>query len=120
MTTGIDTALTEITDALAAVGPEYQGLLEFKQFNLRPDTAREVTEAITDYARRLGLMAAVRDALTALVNDGYPALAVRAIAESAFEELQTDAANIEAALKKFSSNQASALAITSGDPVPKT
>jgi hypothetical protein len=119
MATGIDTAHTELSDALAAVGPEYEGLLDYQRLNLKPDTRREVDEAINDYARRQQLMLNALNALEALINDGYPDLAVRAIAGAAFEDLQSNAASIEAALKKFSSNQASGMTLTGGTPEPK-
>jgi hypothetical protein len=119
MATEVSTALDELHDALGDVGPEYEGLLDYQRLNLKPDTRREVDEAINDYSRRLGLMNAAQAALEALVNDGYPDLSVRAIAATAFEDLQANAASIEAALKKFSSNQASALTVTAGEPQPK-
>lgn len=119
MATTIDSAHTELNDALAAVGPEYEGLLDYQRLNLKPDTQREISEAIADYSRRLGLMETARVALDALVNDGYPDLSVRAIAAVAFEDLQANAASIEAALKKFSSNQATGMTLSGGTPVPK-
>jgi hypothetical protein len=114
MATAVDQALDEIDARLAVLEPQYEGLQDFARLNLHPDTRREIEQSIEQYDRRLAVLRVAKEALERLRADGHPDLDVREIVDSAFRDLQDNAATIQAALAQFSSGQAAGLRLSSG------
>lgn len=116
MATAVDAALAEVNAALASLAPPREGLKDFDRLNIHPDTQAIVRESIVLFDQRWDLLQQLKGSLEAILNDGYPTLAVRQIPASAFEDLKDNAATIEAAFATFSEATATALGLSSGIP----
>jgi len=119
MATAVEQALQEIVTKMAIVAPQHEGLRDYSRLNISPETRTEVTAAITVYDRRVTVMLAAKNALTALLADGYPDLDIREVSAAVLADLKENAATIEAALAQFGSNQAAAIVSTAGPAEPK-
>ena len=114
MPTAVDQALEEIAAALLVMGPQHEGLRDFARLNLAESTLTEIRVSISQYDRRLALLLNAKAALFALVGDGHPALDIREIPASAYDDLRTNAATIEAALAQFGSAIAVSIGLEEG------
>ena len=119
MATQVEAALDELREALAALAPQLEGLRDYAKLELTSATAKEVATGIKEYDRRNKLMNAAVDALTVLMNDGYPDMAIRQVTGDVLAELEGNALTIAAALSRFESNQATSLGPTIGKVEPK-
>jgi hypothetical protein len=119
MITAVAAGLAEIVSTLATIQPQHEGLRDFGRLNLKPATQVEVTASLEQYDRRVHLLAVAQAALEALLDDGYPELAPREVAETALKDLQENARTIDAALQQFASNSATALGLDATDTEPK-
>lgn len=117
--TAVEMAIKEITDLLAVFAPQHEGLRDYDRLNLHDDTHIEVRKSIAAYDRREAYLNAAIAALTGLMADGHPDIPVRTIDISELQDLQANAATIEAALLRFASNAAVDMAISGGNVVPK-
>ena len=109
--TKVDEAIVEIEAALAAMAPEHEGLRDFARLNLEPATLATVQSFTAAYDKRFAALTAALTKCRLLIEDGYPELALREIADSEFKDLQANAATIEAALAKFGSSKAVTLGL---------
>lgn len=115
----VDTAITELQIGLTDLAPTHEGLRDFSRLNLRPETQADVQASIQVYDRRTGLMNAALDALTRLVADGYPALAISEVGPAVLADLEANKATIDAALGQFTATVPHTLGLTAGVPEPK-
>jgi hypothetical protein len=114
MDTVVPAALAEIQAALEKLKPEHEGLRDLSRLNLLPDTQREVRLSLDQYDRRVQKLTAAKAPLDALLADGYPDLAPRAIADAALQDIQDNVDTIAAARAQFVSNAPTALNLAAG------
>lgn len=119
MATQVENAIKEITDLLAVFAPQHEGLRDYDRLNLNEDTHIEVRKSIAAYDRRESFLNAALAALNGLMADGHPDIPVRDISLSEYQDLQANAATIEAALLRFATNAATNLALAGGSVVEK-
>ena len=113
-------ALTEITDNLSEITPQFEGFRDFASLNLQGVTRDVVMERLETYNRRSGLLARARDALQKLLDDGYPEIPVQVVSTEVFADLQDNVRTISAAFTKVTGpNPASNLNLTPGAPENK-
>lgn len=117
--TAVAAARDEVAAAVAALAPILEGLRDYARLNLGADTAAIVAQEIHDYERRLALLQTTLTALNALLGDDYPNLPVREVEQAVYDDLQTQADTIAAALAKFAPNMATTLGLSAGEPEPK-
>jgi hypothetical protein len=110
----VQDAITEIDGILTTLLPQREGLADFARLNLQPHTMEEVTVSIHLYDLRIGLLQTAKTALERLLLDGHPDMATREIDLSALNDLQANAATIEAALATFASNAAQGMNLSAG------
>ena len=116
MATKVDEALAEINTELARIEPIHEGLRDYALLDITPDTLSAVNAAIAQYDTRVALLLTVKNALKALLADGYPTLDIPAVDKSVFDDLSVNYNTILAALGQFSVNEATTLGIVPGTP----
>lgn len=114
MPTAVEAALTEIDAALATLAPRHEGLRDLARLNLQPEALREVRVSLDQYDRRVRVLTAAQAPLQALLVDGYPELAPRAIGDAAVQDIQDNLDTIAAARQQFVSNAPTALHLGAG------
>jgi hypothetical protein len=119
MATNVELALEEVNAAIDAIEPPLEGLRDFDRLNIHPDTKAIVQEQIAVFDRRFQLLQGAKNALEAIINDGYPLIPVREIPASAFEDLRENQTTIQAAFAQFSEATAAALGLSSAPAQPK-
>lgn len=120
MTTSVEAAQAEIDKQLETLAPQHRGLREYALLELGDAARREIMAEITLYDRRVSLLTAAKEALADLESDGYPDMPVRVVNPDVLADLRADAADLEAALAKFSTPAAAAsLQFEPGIAVPK-
>jgi hypothetical protein len=122
MATEVDSALAEITDALATIGPEIEGLLDYDRMLDKPeekDAKNAVAELYQQYKRRSDKLTIAKDALNDLLSDGYPAVESGHVSSEVLATLTDNRDTVLAAFGQFVADQVSGGDITLGDPVPK-
>ena len=115
----VDKSLVEILKSLAALEAEHEGLRDYARLNLREDTLAQVHAAIEVYDRRVLLLRAAQAALEALAADGHPELPVRTVAQAVHDDLDANAATIQAALAKFAPIVTAELNLEAGEAEEK-
>jgi hypothetical protein len=120
MDTAVASALVEIAAAIAALAPAHEGLRDFARLNLQPAAALEVKASLEQCDRRAKALEHAQTALDLLVADGYPALPLREVNDTAFADLLNNAATIAAALARFVGPEpATAMGLSGGAVLPK-
>lgn len=117
--TAVENAIAEIDGLLTVFAPQHAGLLSDSRIGLQDTTEEFVRKDIVRYDRRIALLYVARAALVALMSDGHPDIPIMPIDESAFADLKANAAYIEAALLRFSSNAAVSVNMAGGVVEPK-
>lgn len=120
MATKVEEAIAEIEERQATFAPEHEGLRDYAALNLHDESRTPVNESVLAYDHRRDLLNVAKAALEALMADGHPDIPAKEVTKAVFEDLQTNAATIEAALKKFRLAQASTLTIKPGTPEDQT
>lgn len=115
----VNDAVTEAQGRLDAFGPVREGLADYARLNILPHTLEEIQAALVRYDRRIMLLHSFIVAAEALIDDGYPDLAVREIDAAALTDLQNQLDTITAARARFASNAASSVTLTAGAPEAK-
>lgn len=115
----VDEAVVEIETEITDLADEYAGLLDYSRLDLKPATMAKVKESIVEYERRGARLHAANQALKALQADGHPGIPIKEVEASVLENLQENAATIEAALKRFASNEAVDMGLKAEKPEPK-
>jgi hypothetical protein len=108
-TVGLEALRAELVKERAPLASIIEGLHhDLKQEDLSPDDRTQVQELLEDYVRRESLMdttdaraLATFDAVTALLQDGYPELPVREIDPETWDALEQNRKTIELALAQF-------------------
>lgn len=119
MPTDVTAALAELSQKLAILEPQLEGLRDYARLNLDDETKNIVALEITRYERRRALLNAGLDALDDLIADGHPVMDPVEIPQRAYSDLQANAATIEAALAQFAPNTAAGLNLAAGGSEPK-
>lgn len=119
MATAVEAARDEIRETLARIEPEHEGLYDFARLNITPETKAVVDAAIADYDRRVAKLRSTLVEIEGLLADGYPALDVREVAGTVYNDLQAQNATIDAALAKFQPAVAANMGLAAGTPEPK-
>ncbi len=120
MATAVEAAIAEIDAALTTVAPQHEGLRDFAKLNLQPETAAEVIQLTAVVDARVAALRVAKDALGALLGNGYPTLAIVEVTERVFADLAAQQTTIDAALGLFRATpEAAALGLGAGEPVPK-
>jgi len=101
------------------MAPAHEGLNDYSALDIKPETKAQVDAAIALYDTRKTKLEAAREGLVSLVGNGYPVLEIPDVSASVLADLQENAATIEAALAKFSSNAPTSLGLSGAPPVPK-
>lgn len=114
----IATTKAELQLALDEIQPQIRGMQDLMAVSLSAETLALVQTELTDRLRRESLLLAAIGALEALEADGYPELAPGAATAAAYEELQGQLADIQAAMGEFAL-AASQMTITLGSPTQK-
>lgn len=110
----------ELLAAQSLLIPQIEGLHDFARLNLKPDSVPVVKATTADFERRLGLLTKALESLTALSNDGYPAVDQRDVLGTIYADLQENVSTLQAAFAKFAPvAEATEATILAGDPVPK-
>lgn len=117
--TKVEEAIVEIDGLLALFAPQHEGLRDFALLNLTSKTQEWVRQSIIHYDRRVAALNIAKTALIALMADGHPDLPIAEVDAQSYADLQANAATIEAALARFASNAATALALNGGVVEPK-
>lgn len=115
----VDNAVDEIDQALLDLAPKHEGLRDFSRLNLNPDTHDEVARAITQYDERVAALQKALIALKELQRDGHPAMDVREVEASVFDDLAEQKRTIDAAMSQFSNSSPKSLGLSSGAAEPK-
>jgi len=115
----VSEAVIEIVETLTSLEAEHEGLRDYASLNLREETLAEVRSAIEVYDRRVLLLRAAQAALEALAADGHPELPVRTVAQAVHDDLDANAATIQAALAKFAPIVTAELNLEAGEAEEK-
>lgn len=108
-TQGLEALRAELVEARPPLNGIIEGLRhDLEQQDLEPRDRTEVEALLADYQRRESLMqtadaraSGTFDAVTALLQDGYPELPVRDIDPATFEALDQNRRSIELAQAQF-------------------
>lgn len=108
-TQGLEALRAELIKERTPLGAIIEGLRhDLEQQDLSPEDRSEVQGLLTDYLRRESLMSTTDarasgtfDAVTALLQDGYPSLPVRDIDPDTFDALDQNRKTIELAQAQF-------------------
>jgi hypothetical protein len=108
-TAGLEALRAELVKARPPLGAIIEGLRhDLEQQDLSPEDRAEVQGLLNDYLRRESLMTTADarasgtfDAVTALLQDGYPELPVRDIDPATFDALDQNRRSIELAQAQF-------------------
>jgi hypothetical protein len=119
MATAVEQAIAEIDERLATFAPQHEGLRDYASLNIQPHSQEVVHAMIVKYDQRKALLDTAKTALQALMDDGHPEIPVQEVEAAVLEDLAQNASTIEAALKRFSSNAATALTLGVGQVEPK-
>lgn len=118
--TAVEQAISEIDGSLAELEPELEGFRDFSRLDIAAATQGQIKDLIAQYDRRVQLLQAAKDRLTALMADGHPTIPVRVLPTEVYADLATNANTIESALSKVVAQApATTLGITTGAPEPK-
>lgn len=121
------TVSAQLAAAREVLAPQIRGMADLATTTISPDLRAKIQEIEAGRVRRDNLIVAAqtaRDAyiaaLTALEADGYPDLPNTQVANSLFDELQEEQADLQAAASVFIVvPKATTLAIELGAPVAK-
>lgn len=119
MATKVEDAIAEVQAELSVFAPERDGLGKLEQIEVSPALHKYVRTQRVTYDRRIELEQAFLTAAKALLADGYPGLPPVAMDTAAYDEMTLEAADILAAVKKFTPNALATLGLTAGAVVPK-
>lgn len=117
--TKVEEALAEIQAELARITPIHEGLRDYYSLNVKPETKTVVNQAISLYDQRKLRLEQAQSALQALLANGYPVLDIPPVEQVVFADLAAQKASIDAAMEKFSVNEATTVAIVPGTPTEK-
>lgn len=112
-------ALAEIKQAYDDMQLEHEGLRDYAAMNLKAETKAIVVAAIGMYDRRTELMRAAHQALTALVDDGYPVLEIPGVTTEVLEDLKFNRESVAAAFDQFKPQVAEDLGLATAPPEQK-
>jgi len=101
--TAVDTALTEVLAALDTLAPEVVGARALASLDqtLAPEARASDAELLGLLTRRQAKLEAARDALAALVSDGYPTVPLEDATAPVLAELDQAIAAMVAARTRF-------------------
>lgn len=115
-----DALQDELVKALAVIEPQIRGLHDLAEVSISAPLVEQINEQIVVRERRRDHIQAVLDALKALEEDGYPAMANAVLRPSMFVELQREETDLDAAVAVFEAlSPATTLTITLGVPTEK-
>jgi len=119
--TVLDDALLEVTVALETMSTGLQeGLKDLSDLNLRPESHNAVTDVVAQHGRRVILLTRARDAIQALLSDGYPKHDAHEVEQVIYDDLAEQQRTIGLAVAHFKPKErATALGLTAGTVQPK-
>lgn len=110
--TAVESAITEITEALSVLQPDLEGLRDFRRLVSHQDTIEAVDAAIIDFQQRVSRLETAQAACVALMADGHPSINQRIVPATVLAELTENLETILAASKLFKPEEASNLNLT--------
>jgi hypothetical protein len=117
--THVAQAIQEIDLALAAMADRHEGLRDFDDLDLSPESSQAVAIELAEFNLRFNLLNEARAHLVNLMTDGYPELQPTQVTVQVLEEIQYNAKTVLAAVSQFELDKASALNLTAGDKETK-
>lgn len=116
--TKVEEALAEVNAELARIAPIHEGLRDYALL-VSSATKAAVEAAIALYDSRKSYLEQAKTGLEQLLTNGYPVLDIPPVEKAVFDDLAAQKATIDAAIAKFSVNEATSVAITAGTPEEK-